>query len=278
MINTFSTSSKLKSVTRNIIYTLSVLGLILIYQGAFCQLKNFNIESSRWANGTIHLINGQTITGELNYNFITGILKYREKDSEIPYTANKVLYFLLSDTSNYFQQKFYSLPYTAEGTTSNAFVFYEVIYENSTAAILSRHEFKYKEKTYGRGFYPDPSTGTSYGLSVNTGTEKIKERLYLINNAGQLLEYAIGLKDKTTYLAGLKNSKLNANDDGNSHVSRTQRNSLLTYRIVDKDAISKITEGKFKEVKTYYRKNKINRKTIAGLTEILEFYSSIDMN
>jgi hypothetical protein len=276
VINTFSTSSKLKSVTRNIIYTLSVLGLILIYQGAFCQLKNFNIESSRWANGTIHLINGQTITGELNYNFITGILKYREKDSEIPYTANKVLYFLLSDTSNYFQQKFYSLPYTAEGTTSNAFVFYEVIYENSTAAILSRHEFKYKEKTYGIGF--SSNSPLEYGLVVNTGNEKIKERLYLINNAGQLLEYAIGLKDKTTYLAGLKNSKLNANDDGNSHVSRTQRNSLLKYRIVDKDAISKITEGKFKEVKTYYRKNKINRKTIAGLTEILEFYSSIDMN
>lgn len=174
-----------------------ILFSTLVDLPAFGQLKNVHEENNQWSQGTIKFLDGRTINGLLNYNFITGVLSHKHGSESDPYFARKVTSFTLFDSLNSTIKEYYSLPFKTEKSKIERFIFFENIYEKNGIAILSRHEYEFKEtssSSSGSAFNPpgffNPET---YGTRV---VEKIFENIYLANNKGDILKYAFLKKDQ----------------------------------------------------------------------------------
>ncbi len=239
----------------------------------FGQLANYAVENKIWHEGTIKLENGQTIEGELNYNFITEILSYRSNGESHPYTARNVVSFILKDHNSNSRRKYYSIPISDPGEKFEKLVFFEVIYERGSLAILSRHFYKYQEREKTA---IDPVSGMpiSYG---RTSKEKIKEYLYLADDRGHIIAYAKKIKDKNSFDTYASQAAIVGEDVSQEAVfeSKTTRSSDIRYQIVNSSAIEQITGAYFTEIEKFSKSNRYKLNTIDELIMFVDYYDSI---
>ncbi|MEM6524658.1 MAG: hypothetical protein AAF693_12725 [Bacteroidota bacterium] len=247
------------------------------------QFKNYNTENEQWFQGRIKLLSGRSIDGELNYNFVSQVLRLRESNNIEIYNAEEVLFFLLI-TSNDESELYYSLPYLDQDYGRKRAVFFKVLHETKKLAILSRLIFEFKDRNWPLDSNPNAANSLSIA-PADYKVEKVQEVIYLADNKGTIRHYMEGKKskslsstlgyDESFYRAGGK-SVLKYNDDKfkSSQVDRDVRK----YKVIDKDIVLEFLDDEYYNVQEYIKENQINLSTIKGLIQILDFYEELTYN
>lgn len=101
-----------------ILFTLSV---------AF-QLAAQKFSMEQWHKGRVVLIEGDTLEGDLNYNFANNVVQIQVKGTQEAYvfSAQKILYFDFVDKLDKSFRQFYSLPYSIKRNNYKVPVLFEV--------------------------------------------------------------------------------------------------------------------------------------------------------
>src|SRR5262245_58620833 len=102
-----------------------ILGILLLLSlTAFSQ----QFPSELWHEGKIVLEEGDTLRGNIKYNMQSDLLQLEIDNKLESFTARKVVYFEIFDTTIKRYRHFYSLPYTTSGEY-RAPVFFELLSE-----------------------------------------------------------------------------------------------------------------------------------------------------
>lgn len=119
-----------------------------------------NWPSELWHDGKVVLLDGDTLKGQVKYDFQLNTVQFviNDRKAEI-YHARKVLYFEIFDETVHRYRKFFVLPYS-NPSNYKAPVFFELLVEGRIT-LLSREFLEYR--TYNSAFY-----GGSYSRLVQT--------------------------------------------------------------------------------------------------------------
>lgn len=141
-------------------YTLKLLiatGMLFLSGFAFAQR---DWPSELWHDGKVVLSSGDTLKGNIKYDFQQDIVQYvsRNRKPEI-YSAKKVVFFEIFDETVHKYRRFFVLPYSNESNYKSP-KFFELL-EEGKMTLLSRELFEYK--VYNTAF-----SGGSYSRLVQT--------------------------------------------------------------------------------------------------------------
>jgi hypothetical protein len=92
--------------------------------------------SELWYDGRLVLMEGDTISGKLKYDFDMDMVQVNAFNALKTYSARKILYFEIYDSRSGANRRFYSLPFNVEPTYKAPIIF-EVLYEGKLS-LLSR--------------------------------------------------------------------------------------------------------------------------------------------
>ncbi len=124
-----------------IIWIISMCGMI-----SYAQQFPFEL----WHDGRMVLDNGDTLRGSIKYDLQNDILQLQANQRVESFTARKVLFFEIFDTTVKRYRMFYSLPYSQAGGDYKAPVFFELL-EEGKITLLCREALEYR--TYNNSFY-----------------------------------------------------------------------------------------------------------------------------
>jgi hypothetical protein len=103
-----------------------------------------------WHDGKIVLESGDTLKGLVKYDMQQDLVQYNNKSGSVEvYTARKVLFVEIFDTTINQYRQFFSLPYSATGNY-RAPVFFELLSEGKLT-LLTRESLEYR--TYSSPYY-----------------------------------------------------------------------------------------------------------------------------
>lgn len=250
---------------------LSTLFLIFSAFPLFGQFKNYNTENEKWFEGQIELLNGDKLNGQLNYNFVSSVLRMKEAADTIIYTSEKVLFFeLYNETGEV--KRFYSLPFDPGNAGRDIPTFFQVVFEDKEFALLSKHHLEYREKQIS-------NQGQYYGTSK---VEKVFEVLYVADANGNILPF---LKRKKSAMENnfdwdgrmfLDNQSGLEYNDRKLESSSTAR-EVKKYKFVDKQALSQVLSiDKYGKMEQHAKKEKLKLNVRKDLIKALSYYSSIN--
>ncbi len=133
-----------------------------------------------WHDGKIVLLEGDTLKGMIKYDLQQDIVQYNVAEGKKieTYTARKVLFFEIFDTSVHKYRQFFALPFSAIGTYS-APIFFELL-EEGKITVLCREALEYR--TYGSPYY----YGGSYSRQV------LVNRFFFMNEKGKIEPFTGG--------------------------------------------------------------------------------------
>lgn len=142
--------------------------------------------SELWYDGTVVLVDGDTLEGLVKYDFQQNLVQYtvNNRKAEI-YTARKVLFFEIFDETVHKYRKFFVLPYS-NPTNYKAPIFFELL-EEGRMTLLARELLEYK--TYNNSFY-----GGSYSRLVQT------HYYYLLKEDGSIEDFRGNKNDLLTLM------------------------------------------------------------------------------
>lgn len=247
--------------------TLSIiLAAILVSTFATAQFKNYSTEDATWYNGNYMLSSGKKGSGELNYNFVNGMLKMRDEQGNTSFTPGKVAYFELEMPEEGIRL-FYSLPADINEDGREVPVFFEVIYEKGERAILSRHTFDYDQNTGPMG-----ASVNGYGAFANVTlkNEKVREYIYLLNTDG-LIKYLEGKKGSASTFSLHQNAKYR---DKAMKKSKTDK-ALSRYKVTNKTALKRFAGEHYKGVLAYARENDLEFRNMEELILLLDYLETL---
>lgn len=145
--------------------------------------------SELWHEGKIVLVEGDTLKGMVKYDLQQDLIQYNLNDTRTEaFSARKVLFFEIFDTSVRRYRQFFALPYT----TANSYrapVFFELL-EEGKLTLLSREAIEYR--TYSSSFYV-----SSYSRQV------LVYKYFFLDENGNITEFT-GNKSDLLSLMGKK--------------------------------------------------------------------------
>jgi len=252
--------------------TLFIVILFLVHFKTSAQVKNYATEVSKWTSGIAVLADGRKISGEFNYNFITGVLSYRDENGTEPYSARTVKSFILEYVEGK-EGKYYSMPYSETKWDKKEFVFFELLYQSENVAILSKHEYDFKDKRV----HSFDATGAPTGWRDGTySKERVFEYIFLADEKGNVFKYGKKKKDKYSSFQAENTFSINKTSPETAYaISKTQRAPNEEYRIIDKDAIEGLTKSKYPALKKFINKQRLSLNTIEELSLLFDHYVSI---
>ncbi len=167
------------------IKVLTIALLLLLSGGAHAQ----QWPSELWHEGKIVLVEGDTLKGLVKYDLQQDLIQYNLNDTRTEaFSARKVLFFEIFDTSVRRYRQFFALPYT----TANSYrapVFFELL-EEGKLTLLSREAIEYR--TYSSSFYV-----SSYSRQV------LVYKYFFLDENGNITEFT-GNKSDLLNLMGKK--------------------------------------------------------------------------
>lgn len=145
-------------LTSGLIKKLSLMALFTAISTLSIAQRNW--PSELWHDGKVVLLDGDTLKGQVKYDFQLNTVQFviNDRKAEI-YHARKVLYFEIFDETVHRYRKFFVLPYS-NPSNYKAPVFFELLVEGQIT-LLSREFLEYR--TYNSAFY-----GGSYSRLVQT--------------------------------------------------------------------------------------------------------------
>lgn len=160
--------------------------------------------SDLWHEGKIILLEGDTLKGNIKYDLQQDLVQYGVADQRTTaFSARKVLFFEIFDTSVRKYRQFFALPFT---TTSGyrAPVFFELL-EEGKMTLLSRESVEYR--TYSSPYYMG-----SYSRLV------LVYKYYFLDEKGNITEFT-----------GNKNDLLNLMNKKSEEVEKYIKANKLRY-------------------------------------------------
>ena len=249
------------------IFLFTVIGNFIGIQPGFCQFKNYNTESEFIYPGTIKLLDGEVIIGNLNYIFVSGVVT--NIVDTITYGAEQVLFFELKDEESQSKQQFYSLPYDVNNSGRNGAVFFEVLHENKQVAILSRHyvETKQRKRRVGAAV-----NGVGGFIPMNQRKEKVFQEIYIATKTGQIWPY-LKVRKSTSIQYSLK-QHAEYSENRKYEESKTDK-EVSNYRITNDKVISDLCGRYYDDVQDFRVENNYQLNRVEDLILILDYYADI---
>jgi hypothetical protein len=129
-----------------------------------------------WHEGKLVLLEGDTLRGMIKYDLQQDLVQYTFRDQQPEaYTARKVLFFEIYDTSVNRYRRFFTLPYaTSPGYKTP--IFFELL-EEGKLTLLSREFLEFRTQT---------SMYTTYSRQV------LSNRYFFLNENGDITEFTGG--------------------------------------------------------------------------------------
>ncbi|HEU5289578.1 MAG TPA: hypothetical protein VFU05_02970 [Cyclobacteriaceae bacterium] len=155
-------------------------------------LASFSAKAQEWAfelwhDGKMVLVSGDTLKGLIKYDLQQDLIQYNNKKGNIQaYTARKILFFEIFDTTVEQYRQFYALPYESS-SGYRAPVFFELLAEGKMT-LLTREALEYR--TISSPYYYG-----SYSRLV------LIYRYYLLEENGTIVEF-VGKKAELMTLMG----------------------------------------------------------------------------
>lgn len=132
-----------------------------------------------WHDGKIVLLQGDTLKGYVKYDMQQDIVQFNLEEKKIEtFTARKVLFFEIFDTSVHKYRQFFALPFSTVGTYS-APIFFELL-EEGKMTVLCREALEYR--TYGSYYY-------SYSRQV------LVNKFFFMNEKGKIEPFTGSKRD-----------------------------------------------------------------------------------
>lgn len=106
--------------------------------------------SELWHDGKLVLVEGDTLKGQIKYDLQQDLIQYVHSDRRTEaFSARKILFFEIFDTSVRKYRQFFALPYT-NSTGYKAPIFFELLVEGKLT-LLARESIEYR--TYSSPYY-----------------------------------------------------------------------------------------------------------------------------
>jgi hypothetical protein len=126
---------------------LLIVCLLVVSYGAVAQ----KWPSDLWHEGKVVLEKGDTLIGLVKYDLTQDLIQYNDRRGNIEaFTARKILFFEIFDTTVRQYRQFYALPYQSSGTNYRVPVFFELLTEGKMT-LLTRESLEYR--TYTSPYY-----------------------------------------------------------------------------------------------------------------------------
>ncbi|HET6544953.1 MAG TPA: hypothetical protein VFG46_30920 [Chryseolinea sp.] len=174
---------------RNLVYAGNFFGALILFFFLSFAVEAQQFPSDLWHEGKIILLEGDTLKGNVKYDLQQDLVQYGVADQRTTaFSARKVLFFEIFDTSVRKYRQFFALPFT---TTSGyrAPVFFELL-EEGKMTLLSRESVEYR--TYSSPYYMG-----SYSRLV------LVYKYYFLDEKGNIAEFTGNKND----LLNLMNKK-----------------------------------------------------------------------
>lgn len=146
-----------------------------------------------WHDGRIVLERGDTLKGTVKYDMQQDIVQYTANNQTVEvFSARKVLFFEIFDTTVKKYRQFFSLPFNAGQSSSyKSLVFFELL-ENGKLSLLSRESVELRSQT--TGYY-----GSFYTRQI------LVNRFFFMDENGEIREFA-GNKNDLLDMFGKKSN------------------------------------------------------------------------
>lgn len=211
-----------------------------------------------WSEGSIMLTDGKELKGLVKYNTRNGILSYQDGTEARVFTPLRVSAFEFFDESLQKQRLFYTLKYEDSETNVERPLFFEVLKEYKTFAVLSksdRIDIEQKRDPSLLNLSPNPNQqGTRTVLDVSQ-----TETIYLMNSAGEIKPYI----------------KVIVSEDGVKDVF-TNKDTRTKSKMIDRDLLEDfITPDEYQQLKKFGKDNDLSFRIKADFLKILNHYDGI---
>jgi hypothetical protein len=238
--------------------------LLLICANLFSQKKETKVgrktddrllfSDSEWFEGSIMLSNGDELSGLVKYNSSTGILSYQDGSESRVFTPLKVSAFEFFDESSQAQRIFYTLKYEDAETNVMRPLFFEVLKEYKTFAILCKSD----RLEVGQQAYPTWASGSTYGKNTILVISQT-ETVYIMNANGEIKPYFM---------------MVNSEDGRKSVVSGKDLKTENT--MLDRDLLEEFIPAiDYQKLKKYGKENNLNFRDKQDFLKILAHYDQM---
>ncbi len=245
---------------------LILLILVLTLTTSLAQTSTEKLEllgdTFEWSDGSILLSNGEELKGLVKYNDRNGVLAYHDGDNSRPFTPRSVLGFEFFDEQKQKQRIFYSLEDIDAETNVKRPLFFELLRDYKTFAIvlrIDRTEVRERHNSspdfYGNGIYTGGSTTSTLELSQT-------QTVCILNDKGEVFPYfkCISLEDgRRSWTTG---------EDVKTKNKMIHNDLLLNF----------IEKPHYSQLISYADENKLDFKKLDNFKKILEYYDTLISN
>lgn len=218
-----------------------------------------NFANTEWNEGKILLNGGSELSGLIKFDHLNGIVKYQNGEDARSFTPRSVTRFSFLNNSTDTQRSFYSLPYEDPEDNVVKPLFFEIIGEFKSFAVISKFDLpkvKVKKATYGPvnddsahpALYKDPIL-----LGDKTATNvRQTETIYIMSaETGEIVPYSETI---TSF-----------------HRSKPKTKSKL----LDESQLKRQTVEYYTSLLKFAQENKLQLKRKEDLIQILNYYSEL---
>jgi hypothetical protein len=240
---------------RSIVVLLLLLNVTVFAQKKKKVEETLLREDAEWFEGSILLTDGTELQGLVKYNDNTGVLSFQDGADSKVFTSSRVAGFEFFDESLQKQRIFYTFEYEDARTSINRPLFFELVRDYKSFAILSRLEqLDLEEKAYTT-YQPN-----GIGIPNNTNTRLVvsqTETIFLMSSDGEIMPYF----------------KIVKKEDDNFFLGNDIK---ATNKMMDEDLLSQfVGESKYKKLEDYAKQNGLKFKQKDDFLKILEYYDTI---
>jgi hypothetical protein len=146
---------------------------------------------NEWSEGSLLTSDGTELKGLLKFDDRVGIIHYINGDESHSFTPKRVAAFEFFDSVKQKQRLFYSLEYEYPLNDSKQPVFFEVLKDFKTYAVMSKLDpIRFEQKGGGTTYAPAPGGRTMYsGYSQPTAVASQTETIYFLSEDGSIEPY-----------------------------------------------------------------------------------------
>ena len=148
--------------------------------------------SEVWHEGKVVLIDGDTLAGQIKYDFQNDLIQLNFNGVLRTFSARKIFYFQIFDSMAGSYRYFYSLPFSLHSNYETPILF-EVLYEGKLT-LLAREEIvteNVNSPSYNYYYYP------TYPYSSYT-RERLAYRFFFLEENGEIVYYNLKKSELTT--------------------------------------------------------------------------------
>jgi len=218
-------------------------------------------DRSEWFEGSIMLTDGNELKGLVKYNDRNGVLSYHDGTDTRVFTPLRVAAFEFFDESTQKQRIFYSLTYEDSETNIERPLFFEVLKEYKTFAILSKADrLEVDQKNVPSAYNNlNPAAGPWPNNEVRLVISQT-ETIYIMKSTGEINPY---FKTVNT-------------QDGTKSLVVAGRDTKTKNKMIDRDLLEEfIASSDYEKLSQYSDANNLSFKKKDEFLKILDYYDEI---